>query len=40
MYFGRIAVSGVTYEFRLSASNQVDFGSEAMQTLDTPDGSE
>ena len=33
-------VSGVTYEFQLSASNQVDFGLAAVQTLATPDGSE
>jgi len=31
---------GVTYEFRVSALNSVDYGEEAVGTIRTPDGSE
>ena len=31
---------GVTYEFRISAKNAVDFGEQAVETINTPDGSE
>lgn len=30
----------MTYEFRLSAENDVDYGASAVNTIKTPDGSE
>jgi len=30
---------GVVYEFRLAAQNEVDYGEEAVLTIQTPDGS-
>ena len=37
---GVFAERGVTYEFRVSAKNSVDYGEEAVETIRTPDGSE
>ena len=38
--FLRLAVSGVEYEFRLSAKNEHGFGEEATASFKTPDGGE
>ena len=35
-----ISDKGATYEFRISAKNNVDYGEQAVKTIRTPDGSE